>query len=74
MCKSTDDPLYGPGREIEKDYYELKGQVRHFFSEDYEQACLHGLFHIDPIESESGLLYGVPSAYIKVVARKTPVV
>ncbi|NIO44476.1 MAG: methyltransferase domain-containing protein [Candidatus Aenigmarchaeota archaeon] len=32
--KSTDDPLYGKGKKLEKDVFEL-GHIRHFFSREY---------------------------------------
>jgi hypothetical protein len=42
--------------------------VRHFFSEDYVRECLDGLFHVQSMRSEHGLLYDSDSAYVKVVA------
>lgn len=32
--KSTEDPLYGKGKKIDEDMFEL-GHIRHFFSKDY---------------------------------------
>lgn len=32
--KSTDDPLYGKGKKVDEDMFEL-GHIRHFFSKDY---------------------------------------
>lgn len=69
MCKSTDDPLYGKGRLLEKDMFENEGHIRHFFDEDYTRSLLAG-FHIKKLESKQEDLYGEPSAYIKVIARR----
>jgi len=40
--KSTEDPLYGKGEEIEKDLFDLNGHVRHFFSREYLNEILSG--------------------------------
>jgi SAM-dependent methyltransferase len=69
QCKTVDDPLYGKGREIEKDMFEST-HVRHFFSEDYARECLDGLFDVQSLRSERGQLYNDDSAYVKVIARK----
>lgn len=41
-CKSIDDPLYGIGDEIEKNVFNNKGKIQHFFSKDYLQEKLKG--------------------------------
>lgn len=69
MCKSTSDPLYGKGREIEPDMYEHKGHVRHFFNEEYIHTLIDGRFTIEKLESGMDLFYNDPSAYVKVIAR-----
>lgn len=68
ICKSINDPLYGVGSEIEKDIYENKGHVRHFFSEDYTKSLLKNNYKIEKIESGDEKFYGHNSSYIKVIA------
>lgn len=68
ICKSTHDPLYGAGTEIEKDMYEKNGHVRHFFNEEYVKLCLGNNFSIHKIQEDKGELYGNTSAFIKVIA------
>ena len=70
VCKSTEDPLYGQGEEIEKDMYLREGHVRHFFSENYAKECLGNKFILNKIESGKEIFYGHESGFIKVVARK----
>ena len=69
LCKSIDDPLYGRGRQIEADMFELDGHVRHFFSADYARACLDDVFQVVVIESGRETFHEGPSAFVKVVAR-----
>jgi ubiquinone/menaquinone biosynthesis C-methylase UbiE len=69
ICKSTDDPLYGKGIEIEKDIYEYNEHIRHFFSETYALDCLRNKFAIVDIESGRKKFYAAPSAFIKIIAR-----
>lgn len=68
-CKSTDDPLYGQGTELEANMFENKGHIRHFFDEAYARSLLTN-FMIETFEQKKEDLYGFPSAYIKVIARK----
>lgn len=70
LCKSTKDPLYGQGRKIERDMYELSGHIRHFFSEEYTKKLLKNKFEIVKLESGREEFYGKKSAYLKVVATK----
>lgn len=70
LCKSIDDPLYGLGTELEKDFYEYKGHIRHFFSENYVRECLNGCFDVEKMESGKEKFYGNASAYVKVIARR----
>jgi len=65
ICKSTDDPLYGKGNQIEADMFELDGHVRHFFSEDYARSLLSDGFKIDKLESGTEKFYGYESAFVK---------
>lgn len=71
-CLSTEDPLYGKGREIEPDYFEYEGNTRHFFSADYasELLELNGFTQIEVTEGEQKL-YGIPSAYIRASAARS---
>ncbi len=69
LCKSTDDPLYGKGQQLEKNMFEHKGNARHFFDESYARTLLGG-YHIERLEKRRENLYGDPSAYIKVIAQK----
>lgn len=70
LCKSNKDPLYGKGKKIEKDMFELNRHVRHFFSEDYSRDLLKDKFKILKLESGTEDFYGEKSGYIKVVAKK----
>lgn len=70
LCKSNIDPLYGRGKQIERDLFEYNGHIRHFFSEDYARECLEGLFEIQKLESGVDHFYGKPSAFIKTIAKK----
>ncbi len=65
LCRSDEDPLYGKGRQIDHDMYELDGEVRRFFSTDY---CLDlmedtGFVNIE-LKTGADRFYGVPSAYV----------
>lgn len=71
MCKSTADPLYGQGTEIEPDMFLREGKVRHFFDEAYARACLRGGFHIERIRSGPETVYGSESDVVTVWAAKT---
>ncbi len=68
VCKSTNDPLYGKGRMIEKDMFELSGHVRHFFSEEYVKDLLRDKFVIKKLESGEEKFYDSLSSFIKVIA------
>ena len=70
ICKSTKDPLYGKGTEIEQDMFEYKGHIRHFFSEDYTNDSIKNLFEINLLESGQDKFYGRKSSYVKVIAKK----
>jgi SAM-dependent methyltransferase len=70
MCKSTDDPLHGRGEAIEPDMFALHGKVRHFFSEAYARACLHGRFAVKRLWHGFEPLPGEPSRVVCVLARR----
>lgn len=70
MCKSTDDRLYGKGKQIEPDIFE-SDHVRHFFSEAYAKDLLKQDFIIKTIESGKEIIYGKTSGFVKVIAIKT---
>jgi cyclopropane fatty-acyl-phospholipid synthase-like methyltransferase len=40
--KSTQDPMFGKGQEIDADMFMLDGHIRHFFSEEYLRRMLTG--------------------------------
>lgn len=70
ICKSVNDPLYGQGKQLEADMFELEGHIRHFFSEGYVKKFLAGLYNIVKLESGNEKFYGSKSAFVKVIARK----
>lgn len=67
LCKSKKDPLYGKGKQIEKDMFEYNGHIRHFFSQEYIKECLEGMFKIQKVETGKDSFYNSPSAFIKVI-------
>ncbi|MFA9288401.1 MAG: class I SAM-dependent methyltransferase [Weeksellaceae bacterium] len=69
ICKSTDDPHYGQGTEIDPDMYENKGHIRHFFSETYVRSLLADKFEIVKLDSGKETFYGSESGFVKVVAK-----
>jgi ubiquinone/menaquinone biosynthesis C-methylase UbiE len=69
MCKSTDDRLYGQGEVVGPDMFRSH-HLRHFFSEAYTRDVLAARFDIETLVMRSGELYGEPSAWVEVVAKK----
>lgn len=69
MCKSTEDSLYGLGEEIEKDMFEYKGHVRHFFSKEYAIKLIGNRFTPLIIKTGNEVFYDKNSSYIKVIAK-----
>ena len=69
MCKSTDDRLYGKGKQIEPDMFE-SDHIRHFFSETYAKDVLKKDFTIESIKSGQEDIYGMTSCFVKAVAAK----
>jgi ubiquinone/menaquinone biosynthesis C-methylase UbiE len=71
MCKSTDDPIHGKGKEIEADMFELDDHVRHFFSRKYVLSLLDNTgWSIESLTEGKEVIYDRVSAFIKVCIRK----
>ena len=70
MCKSTADPLYGEGNQIEPDMFLRDGKVRHFFSEAYARECLRAGYQIDALWSGPETVYDGPSNVVRVRATR----
>jgi ubiquinone/menaquinone biosynthesis C-methylase UbiE len=70
ICKSTRDPLYGKGQMIEKDMFNDRDHIRHFFSEEYTRSLLNDIFKIKTLTLNKEDLYGHESGFIEVIARK----
>lgn len=70
ICKSVDDPLYGQGEQLEKDMFQFKGHIRHFFTVEYAKECLDNKYNIKVLEARKEDFYGKQSASIKVIAEK----
>jgi ubiquinone/menaquinone biosynthesis C-methylase UbiE len=68
-CKSTDDMLYGQGLKIEKNMYERKNHVRHFFDKDYMTALL-AKFQIIKVRKSSSVYHSYKSSFIEAIAKK----
>jgi SAM-dependent methyltransferase len=69
ICKTTNDPLYGKGAQLEEDMFDNKGHIRHFFSEGYARSLLVG-YRIERLESKRQNLYGKLSSFIEVIAQR----
>lgn len=69
LCKSTEDPSYGKGKQIEIDMFEENGHIRHFFSENYVKECLKSIFYIQKLDLGWEDFYNRHSAFIKVIAK-----
>jgi len=73
--KSVNDPLYGKGKKIDEDTYEL-GHVRHFFSEAYllEKSKRFEIVSVRELEDESEYAkkeVSGRSVFLEMIARKT---
>jgi SAM-dependent methyltransferase len=68
-CRSTADPLFGKGEEVEPNCFLLDGHFRHFFDTDYCLDLLeeNGFADIDILSGEQKL-YGSHSAFVKCTA------
>jgi len=69
-CKSIDDPNYGVGDEIEKDMFNAKGHLRHFFSIGYVKELLRDDFDIELLEDKQEEYNDTRSAFVWCVAKK----
>ncbi len=73
-CKSTKDEKYGEGTELEKDYYNRNGHVRHFFSKGYmkEKLKLFTIVNIEETSSEHLQINkeAIQGSFIEAIARK----
>lgn len=70
VCKSTKDPLFGRGKCVEKDMYDLDGHVRHFFTEEYCKQILGKEFDIISLKRGNANFYESTSSYVKAIAQK----
>lgn len=68
-CKSTDDILYGQGRKLEENMYELRDHVRHFFDKKYMIALL-AKYQIIKVRRSSSVYHGYKSSFIEAIAQK----
>lgn len=68
-CKSTDDILYGRGREIEENMYEHRDHIRHFFDKEYMTALL-AKFQIIKVRRSSSVYHSYKSSFIEAIANK----
>lgn len=67
-CKSINDPLFGRGKKIEKDFYEF-GHRRHFFTKEYMRNNLH-VFEIVKIQKTNSFVHPGKAAFIEAFAKK----
>lgn len=69
-CKSTDDMLYGVGKQVGLDMFKKKGEwVRHFFSKEYMQKMLES-FGVIKIRKTSSVYHSYKSSFIEAFARR----
>lgn len=69
ICKSPEDPKYGRGTLIEKDMFEARGHVRHFFSEAYAAECVSA-FRVIKLKSYKEVFNTDESGFVQVIAQK----
>ena len=67
-CKSTDDRLYGNGKQIGRDMF-LRGHMRHFFNKEYMIEKLER-FEILKIRKTTSIYFGYKSCFIEAVSTK----
>lgn len=70
ICKSTEDPLFGKGKNLEENGFENEGYIRKFFNEEYAKECLEDLFEIKTLTSGKENFYWSQSAFVKAIVRK----
>jgi SAM-dependent methyltransferase len=68
--KSTEDPYYSDGEQLDEHIFSRKGHIRHFFDEGYVKDLLDGWI-IESTSSYRGrYACSEQSAFIRAVARK----
>jgi SAM-dependent methyltransferase len=70
LCKSIGDPLCGKGTLLEADMYEVNSHIRHFFSEEYANSLLEGLFSLTNLTTGQETYYQRESAFVQVIAQR----
>ncbi|MEU7859072.1 class I SAM-dependent methyltransferase [Nonomuraea sp. NPDC049141] len=72
-CRSTDDPLYGEGDELGPDLFLSRGQIRHFFSEEYTRHVLsaEGRFTVDSLTLCDELIYNHRASVVQCSAHRS---
>lgn len=68
-CKSTHDPSYGQGEQIEPDMFVKNHHIRHFFSPEYTRQVLANDFDIVKLEETEETYADFPSNFINCWAR-----
>lgn len=68
-CKSTDDMLYGKGKELERDMFNKEGKTRHFFSKEYMEKKLRKFKNIR-IRKTTSVYHKYKSSFIEAIAEK----
>jgi SAM-dependent methyltransferase len=68
--KSTDDPYYGDGEQLDEHIFSRKGHVRHFFDDGYVKDLLDGWILESKSSRRGRYACSEPSAFIRAVARK----
>lgn len=70
-CKSTNDPHYGKGDEVEDNLFiSSKGHVRHLFTLNYVNELLDSKFKTELLEEVKEEYNKVPSSIIRCIATK----
>lgn len=68
-CKSKKDYLYGKGKKIGDDMFDLEGHIRHFFDKDYMREKLKR-FKVLKIRRTSSVYRQYKSSFIEAIAMK----
>ncbi|MDB5185646.1 MAG: putative methyltransferase sLL0829 [Candidatus Saccharibacteria bacterium] len=70
-CKSIQDSDYGKGEEVEPNLFiSAKGHVRHFFTSEYVEELMSGLFEIETIDESEEHYVNKTAAFVRCIARK----
>jgi ubiquinone/menaquinone biosynthesis C-methylase UbiE len=73
-CKTTNDPEYGQGTEIENDFFIFpNGHARHFFTEIYAEEVMRGLFTVATMKEVKEDYADKSAAFVHCVARKATI-